>query len=110
MQLTGEAEHMAAPSPARRSSARRRRARPPALAVFVTEPVRGVADLATLQLARPWLRLAARGDGHGVLVLPGLLADDASTRALRGYLRQLGYYNRGWRLGRNLGATEGVGG
>jgi len=32
-----------------------------------------------------------RGDGHSVLVLPGLLADDISTHALRTALRKLGY-------------------
>jgi len=59
---------VAAPSPGRHGRAR---ARPPSLALFVTEPARGVADLATLQLARPWARAwPPRGDGHGVLVLP----------------------------------------
>ena len=46
-----------------------------------------------------------RGDGHPVLVLPGLLAADSSTRALRTLLRGLGYFVHGWRLGRNIGPT-----
>jgi pimeloyl-ACP methyl ester carboxylesterase len=46
-----------------------------------------------------------RGDGHPVLVLPGLLADDLSTRALRVVLRRLGYEVHGWGLGRNIGPT-----
>jgi pimeloyl-ACP methyl ester carboxylesterase len=46
-----------------------------------------------------------RGDGHSVLVLPGLLADDMSTRALRAVLRRLGYDVHGWGLGRNVGPT-----
>ena len=46
-----------------------------------------------------------RGDGHSVLVLPGLLADDVSTRALRTVLRRLGYDVHGWGLGRNIGPT-----
>lgn len=36
-----------------------------------------------------------RGDGHVVLVLPGLHASDLSTRPLRYYLRTLGYDVRG---------------
>ena len=43
------------------------------------------------------------GDGHPVLVLPGLAADDQATAMLRSYLRQAGYDARAWELGRNLG-------
>jgi pimeloyl-ACP methyl ester carboxylesterase len=38
-----------------------------------------------------------------VLVLPGFAASDASTLALRSYLRWLGYDARGWGLGTNRG-------
>jgi pimeloyl-ACP methyl ester carboxylesterase len=78
----------------------------PSTALYVTEPFRGLADAALLPLARPLLRNAPKGDGHGVLVLPGLLASDRSTAPLRGFLREKGYYVRGWRLGRNLGPSE----
>ncbi len=80
---------------------------PPA-ALYLTEPVRVALDVAALPLATPWLATAPRGDGHGVLVLPGLLAGDRSTARLRTYLRRRGYYVRGWRLGRNLGPSEAV--
>jgi pimeloyl-ACP methyl ester carboxylesterase len=76
--------------------------------LLLTEPARGLADLATLTLAAPWLSVAPRGDGHGVLVLPGLLASDASTTVLRRFLRLLGYQVRGWSLGRNVGPTSEV--
>jgi pimeloyl-ACP methyl ester carboxylesterase len=75
---------------------------------FLTEPARGLAGLAALPLAAPWLAGAPRGDGHGVLVLPGLLASDMSTTLLRGFLRWLGYEVRGWDLGRNVGPTDAV--
>ena len=58
--------------------------------------------------ALPWLRLAPRGDGHAVLVLPGLGAGDDSTRMLRAFLRDRGYAAQGWGLGRNLGPRAGV--
>lgn len=76
--------------------------------LLLTEPARGLADLATLPLAAPWLSLAPHGDGHGIIVLPGLLASDNSTALLRRFLRRLGYDVRGWNLGRNLGPTAEV--
>jgi hypothetical protein len=80
----------------------------PSAGLFITEPVRGLIDLAALLVAAPWLATAPRGDGHGVLVLPGLLASDTSTLPLRAYLGWLGYDVRGWDLGRNRGPTEEV--
>lgn len=85
-----------------------RPARAPSMRLLLTEPARSLADLATLPLAASWLSVAPRGDGHGVLVLPGLLASDSSTLLLRGFLRRLGYQVRGWDLGRNLGPTDEV--
>jgi pimeloyl-ACP methyl ester carboxylesterase len=85
-----------------------RRAGAPPMRLLLTEPARSLADLATLPLAASWLSIAPRGDGHGVLVLPGLLASDASTLVLRRFIRLLGYQVRGWDLGRNLGPTEQV--
>lgn len=82
--------------------------RGPSAGLFLTEPVRALVDLTTLLVAAPWLATAPRGDGHGVLVLPGLLASDASTLPLRCYLGWLGYDVRGWDLGRNRGPTEEV--
>ena len=43
----------------------------PAAGLYLTEPARGLAGLAFLPLAAPWLATAPRGDGHGVLVVPG---------------------------------------
>jgi pimeloyl-ACP methyl ester carboxylesterase len=80
----------------------------PSAGLLLTEPLRGLADLAALMVAAPGLLAAPRGDGHGVLVFPGLLAGDASTAPLRGFLRWLGYDVRGWDLGRNRGPTEAV--
>ena len=56
----------------------------------------------------PLLRLAPRGDGHAVLVLPGLVASDASTGLLRRYLKYRNYDVHGWGQGRNLGPRPGV--
>jgi pimeloyl-ACP methyl ester carboxylesterase len=77
----------------------------PASWLYVTDPARAVAEFGLLVAALPLGPLLPVGDGHPVLVLPGLLADDASTWALRRILRDLGYKVHGWRLGRNFGPT-----
>ena len=53
--------------------------------------------------AGPLLATLPRGDGHAVVVLPGLGGSDASTAPLRWFLGRLGYKTAGWGLGRNLG-------
>jgi pimeloyl-ACP methyl ester carboxylesterase len=73
--------------------------------LFVTDAARAVAEFGLLVAALPLRRLLPVGDGHPVLVLPGLLADDGSTWTLRRILRDLGYRVHGWRLGRNFGPT-----
>lgn len=70
--------------------------------------LRASLELAAGIAALPWLRLAPRGDGHPVLVLPGLLASDRSTRLLRGFLTGRGYEVHGWGLGRNYGPRPSV--
>ena len=70
---------------------------------------RAALEMAGLPLALPLLmRHVPRGDGHPVLVLPGLLASDASTAALRAFLASLGYTVHGWGQGTNLGPRTGV--
>jgi pimeloyl-ACP methyl ester carboxylesterase len=69
---------------------------------------RALLELAALAAAYPFLRRAPRGDGHPVLVLPGFMASDFSTRALRAFLRDRGYGAHGWKLGRNLGPSPEV--
>lgn len=74
----------------------------------VTEPVRALASAGAFAAGLPLLQLAPRGDAHPVLVLPGLMASDVSTRVLRVWLRRLGYPVVGWELGRNRGPTAEV--
>src|SRR5258706_16062100 len=70
--------------------------------------VRAFSELGAFLGALPLLSLAPRGDGHPVLVLPGLVASDTSTRPLRSFLKNRGYAVSGWRQGRNLGLRDGV--
>ncbi len=75
---------------------------PPSRLLMLMEG-RALLGLAGFPAALPWLRKAPPGDGHTVMVIPGLGASDVSTRPLRRYLADLGYAVQGWELGRNLG-------
>ena len=81
--------------------------RPPSRALLLMEG-RALHEFGAFLSALPLLSLAPRGDGHPVLVLPGLVASDVSTRPLRTFLRSRGYFVKGWGQGRNLGLREGV--
>jgi pimeloyl-ACP methyl ester carboxylesterase len=81
--------------------------RPPSRALLFMEG-RALWELGAFVGSLPLLNAAPRGDGHPVLVLPGLIASDVSTRPLRAFLRGRGYAAHGWGLGRNLGPREGV--
>ena len=56
----------------------------------------------------PLWRAAAEGDGHPVLILPGLAAGDGSTSLMRRFLRSRGFAPYGWGQGINLGLRTGV--
>ncbi|MDP3654657.1 MAG: alpha/beta hydrolase [Rhodoferax sp.] len=56
----------------------------------------------------PALARAPAGDGHAVIVFPGLSASDGSTLPLRGYLKNLGYDVSGWNQGHNFGPRSGI--
>jgi pimeloyl-ACP methyl ester carboxylesterase len=78
----------------------------PSLLYLAAELPRSAAEYGWFQAARPLLTRAPVGDGHHVLVLPGLIADDRSTGPLRWFLRDLGYQVHGWQLGTNLPSPD----
>ena len=80
---------------------------PPSRALLLLE-VRAIWEFGAFFTMAPLLRLAPRGDGHPVLVLPGLGGSDTSTRPLRAFLRDRGYHVHGWKLGANRGPRPGV--
>lgn len=65
-------------------------------------------EWAALLAAMPWLRRLPPGDGHPVLVFPGLGASDITTLPLRQFLRGCGYTPYPWRQGFNFGPRHGV--
>lgn len=64
-------------------------------------------ELAALAAASPWwTRLLPPGDGHPVIVLPGLGANDFTTAPLRRFLRRRGYAPYPWHQGFNFGPNR----
>jgi pimeloyl-ACP methyl ester carboxylesterase len=80
-------------------------ARPPSLFWTFTEG-RAIFELGAFGLLRKPLRNLPKGDGHPVLVLPGFMAGDTSTRPMRRLFDDLGYQSYGWNLGRNVRFNE----
>ena len=70
--------------------------------------LRAFWEAGALLPAWPVLARAPRGDGHSVVVFPGLSANDGSTIPLRRYLDSLGYQTSGWEQGFNFGPRAGV--
>jgi hypothetical protein len=57
--------------------------RAPNKALYLTDYARSAWDIGALSATLPALARAPRGDGHAVLVIPGLGASDMSTLILR---------------------------
>lgn len=74
--------------------------RPPTIALLALEPLRAAIDLWVSLLGR---KPPATGDGHPVLVLPGLAAGDWSTLRLRRVLDRAGFKTSEWGMGLNRG-------
>jgi esterase/lipase len=73
------------------------------------EAARSVAEYGLgLLFNAPLKYISPRGDGHPVLVIPGLGGSDGSTQYLRNFLNSIGYTSYTWGLGRNLGPRQGM--
>jgi pimeloyl-ACP methyl ester carboxylesterase len=80
---------------------------PPSVWLLALE-LRAFWEGAALLPSWPLLSRAPRGDGHPVMVFPGLSANDVSTIPLRHYIGSLGYGAWGWEQGFNFGPRAGV--
>ncbi len=81
--------------------------KPPNLLLLLLEG-RAPWEAAASLVASPWLARLPKGDGHPVLVFPGLGAADLSTLPLRRFLRHSGYAPHAWGQGLNFGPRAGV--
>jgi pimeloyl-ACP methyl ester carboxylesterase len=77
----------------------------PALALLVSEPARAFVDLVASRAPREAL---ASGDGHRVIVYPGLGAGAWSTVRLRTTLAVAGFDGVDWGFGLNRGPRGGL--
>jgi pimeloyl-ACP methyl ester carboxylesterase len=80
----------------------------PHMALAMMEMPRLVMELGSLKLSEPWLRKLPKGDGHGIMVIPGFLGDDRLNRSLVRFLVHLGYNASGWGMGVNFGPDHFV--
>lgn len=72
----------------------------PSFALLLTEPLRALFDYAASHVGTPARRL---GDGHPVIVYPGLGGGALTTSHLRSYLAQSGFSVCDWGNGVNTG-------
>jgi hypothetical protein len=70
------------------------------------EPVRSAFEY--MRMRRVSMAALPRGDGHPVIVFPGLAADHRSIASMLGLCKQLGYAARDWGLGINTGPRGGL--
>jgi pimeloyl-ACP methyl ester carboxylesterase len=73
----------------------------PHLGMFALEPVRAALEFARLQFTSG--DSAARGDGHAVVLFPGLGTDHRVMMPLSKHCERLGYAVRDWGRGCNTG-------
>jgi pimeloyl-ACP methyl ester carboxylesterase len=74
---------------------------PPSLALMTVEPLRAAIEFAGMQFMRR--SELPRGDGHTVMVFPGLASDQRALGPLKGFCRDLGYDAHDWGRGFNTG-------
>lgn len=74
----------------------------PSLTLLGSEPLRAAVEFAKHALT-PNPPAARKGDGHPVIVFPGLGSDGLALAPLRNYCNELGYNALDWQMGRNTG-------
>jgi esterase/lipase len=78
----------------------------PSLLLMGIEPLRAAVDYAAMKLMDR--QALPRGDGHAVVIFPGLASDRRATAPLRRFLDDLGYDVHDWGRGFNTGPDADV--
>lgn len=73
----------------------------PSLSLLLSEPLRAATEFAGYRFGKP--HDAKPGDGHPVILFPGLGSDGKSVATLRAYCNKLGYDAFDWGQGFNNG-------
>lgn len=97
-----------APAPSETDHKDQRHDGPPPSPLLLALELRAFWELGLIFPTWPLLQRAPAGDGHSVIVFPGLSASDGSTIPLRNYLLTRGYRVSGWNQGHNFGPRAGV--
>lgn len=79
----------------------------PSLTLLSTEPWRAAFEYVSLKAGRP-ARTPVQGDGHPVIIFPGLGTDGTAVRPLRRHCQSLGYAAQDWGRGYNTGPRGDV--
>lgn len=75
----------------------------PPLALLLTEPLRAALEFCAHKVA---VAPRTKGDGHPVIVYPGLAAGSLTTAQLRRFLGECGFTPYDWELGINTGPAH----
>jgi len=82
---------------------------PPSKLLLLLEVVRSVFEYGqSIVFNLPLQFISPRGDGHPVMIFPGLGTADGSTYFVRTFLASMGYSVYPWGFGRNLGPRQGL--
>lgn len=81
----------------------------PAKSLLALEAARGLYEYSLGWLLNvPLQFISPKGDGHPVIIFPGLGTTDSSTHYIRNFLSNLGYTTYPWGMGRNYGPRQGL--
>lgn len=81
----------------------------PSKSLLALEAARGIYEYGLGWLLNvPMQYISPKGDGHPVIVFPGLGTSDNSTHFIRNFLGTLGYKMHTWGQGRNYGPRHGL--
>lgn len=81
----------------------------PPKSLLALEAARGIYEYGLGWLLNtPLQYISPKGDGHPVIVYPGLGTSDNSTHYLRNFLSNLKYAPYAWDMGRNFGPRNGL--
>ena len=84
----------------------KRKIKRPSFFLHITEPFRAIREYFRSRTYLKNHQFQKKGNGQPVLLIPGFMTTDLSTKPLRKFLWRNGYQTYSWGLGRNLGRFE----
>ena len=80
----------------------------PSLLMHISEAFRAMGDYRRSKQFIKAFKEFNTGDGHPVLVIPGFMGSNTSTKRLRRFIKRLGFVPYDWGLGRNLAELKDI--